>query len=183
MAPATSFPLAKQSAIIAGSEGTLVLTHDAPLRVKWLLDRYDGLQKELTPELLTQDLLFITVAAIQTSAAVGCSIIFDMIDRPESLSRIRSEISDIREACGGKWDRHPLAKLRFLDSFIKESKRVNFLSRQLIIWFYSQQPYTFDDGLHVPAGTQLSCYGTYISNCRRSSRRLDNVLYFDSVVA
>ncbi|TGJ78103.1 hypothetical protein E0Z10_g10659 [Xylaria hypoxylon] len=123
--------------------------------VKWLLDRYDALGKELTLELLTQDLLFVTVAAIQTSAAVGCSILFDMIDRPASLRRIQSEISEVGEACGGKWDRHSLAKLRFLDSFMKESKRVNTFT-QVTVERMAVAPYWFDDGLHIPVGTQLS---------------------------
>ncbi|KAI0490971.1 cytochrome P450 [Xylaria cf. heliscus] len=123
--------------------------------VKWLLDRYDSLGKELTPELLAQDLLFVTVAAIQTSAAVGCSILFDMMDQSESLSRIRSEISEVKETCRGKWDRHSLAKLRFLDSFMKESKRVNTFT-QVTVERMAVVPYRFDDGLHIPAGTQLS---------------------------
>jgi cytochrome P450 len=93
--------------------------------VKWLLDRYTGLGKELTVNLLAQDLLFVTVAAIQTSAAVGCSILFDMMDHPASLSKIRSEISQVKKACGGNWDRNSLARLIILDSFMKESKRLH----------------------------------------------------------
>ncbi|KAK5635866.1 hypothetical protein RRF57_011578 [Xylaria bambusicola] len=142
--------------------------------IRWLLERYDSLGKELTPELLAQDLLFITVAAIQTSAAVGCSILFDMMDQPASLSHIRAEISAIKEACRGNWNRQSLAQLRFLDSFMKESKRVNtftqgtcsFLITMVFDRFGSRVtvtvqrmvvvPYRFDDGLQIPAGTQLS---------------------------
>ncbi|KAI0410364.1 cytochrome P450 [Xylaria grammica] len=123
--------------------------------IRWLLDWYDSLGKELTPELLAQDLLFVTVAAIQTSAAVGCSILFDMMDRPVSLSQIRAEISSVKEACGGNWNRQSLAQLRFLDSFMKESKRVHTFT-QVTVERMVVVPYRFDDGLQIPAGTQLS---------------------------
>lgn len=93
--------------------------------IKWSIDRYRAQGKALTTELLTRDLLFVTVAAVQTSAAVGCSILFDLMDRPASLSRIRAEIAEVGKACGGRWDRQSLAQLRVLDSFMKESKRVH----------------------------------------------------------
>jgi cytochrome P450 len=101
--------------------------------VKWLLDQYKRLGKELTAELLAQDLLFVTVAAIQTSAAVGCSILFDMMDRPASLSKIRSEISQVKKACAGNWDRNSLARLMVLDSFMKESKRLNTFTQGTVL--------------------------------------------------
>ncbi|KAI8240675.1 Cytochrome P450 monooxygenase ccsG [Colletotrichum sp. SAR 10_99] len=58
------------------------------------------------------------------------------------------------QANNGQWTLQHVAMMRKLDSFMKESARLNpigFVSTQR----YTLKPYTFKDGFHLPAGTTI----------------------------
>ncbi|KAI2601879.1 cytochrome P450 [Hypoxylon sp. NC1633] len=129
-------------------------SHDDDNGIQWLVERYNSSGKRLTPEALVQDLLFITVAAIQTSAAVGTSILLDMMDHTESIEEIRAEIAQVEKENSG-WSQHALGQLRVLDSFMKESMRLNTFT-QVTIERMVLSSITFSDGFSLPAGTQVS---------------------------
>lgn len=92
--------------------------------IQWLISRYQDKGKVPTLDDLAQVILFVTVAATQTTPAVGASILFDLMDRPDSVTDIQEEISQVYDEKVG-WTRSSLADLKVLDSFMKESKRVH----------------------------------------------------------
>jgi hypothetical protein len=68
--------------------------------------------------------LVVSFAAIHTSASVPAHLIFDLCARPEYIEPLRNEVKDIL-AVEGAFKKASLAKLVKLDSFMKESQRVN----------------------------------------------------------
>ncbi|KAK0621904.1 cytochrome P450 [Bombardia bombarda] len=129
--------------------------------VQWLWDEYHGSGKELTPDKLALDEFIIIIASIHSSAATALSILYDLINHPHSLAEIRTEVEQVKREHGA-WTRHSLAALRVLDSFMKESQRVHTL-QQLTLQRIAVKPFTFNDGLHLPAGTQISLPNELIS--------------------
>jgi cytochrome P450 len=129
--------------------------------IQWILDAYHSTGSTLTPDKLAQDEFIITIASIHSSAATALSILYDLMDRPESLAEVQEEISNVLKQYG-TWTRQSLAALRIMDSFMKESQRVHTL-QQLTLQRMAVEPFTFKDGLHLPAGTQLAMPNEMIS--------------------
>lgn len=72
--------------------------------------------------------LFLTVGSIHTTAGTLQSILCDWIAHPEYHDEIRAEINESLaglKSAGGKWTQQEVAKMKKLDSFMKESTRVN----------------------------------------------------------
>ncbi|KAI1845528.1 hypothetical protein JX266_008386 [Neoarthrinium moseri] len=109
-------------------------SHDA---LQWLLDTYESRKKALSADQLAQDEFILNVASITSSAAVALSIIYDLIDHPDSLQEIKEEIS------------------RVFGDFMKESLRLHTL-QQLTVQRAALVPWTFKDGFQLPAGTNIS---------------------------
>ncbi|KAH6627324.1 cytochrome P450 [Chaetomium tenue] len=122
--------------------------------IQWILDAYHSTGSTLTPDKLAQDEFIITIASIHSSAATALSILYDLMDRPECLVEIQEEISKVLKQYGS-WTRQSLAALRIMDSFMKESQRVHTL-QQLTLQRMAVEDFTFKDGLHLPAGTQIA---------------------------
>ncbi|KAK3296554.1 cytochrome P450 [Chaetomium fimeti] len=129
--------------------------------IQWILDAYHSTGSTLTPDKLAQDEFIITIASIHSSAATALSILYDLMDRPESLAELQEEISKVLKQYG-TWTRQSLAALRIMDSFMKESQRVHTL-QQLTLQRMAVEPFTFKDGLHLPAGTQIALPNEMIS--------------------
>ncbi|OTA86891.1 hypothetical protein M434DRAFT_146292 [Hypoxylon sp. CO27-5] len=123
--------------------------------VQWLIEEYHGQGKELSLEQLCQDQLFLTIAFVHTTAVTSLSLMLDLIDHQESLVAIREEISGVQQENNGIWTRSALGSLWVMDSFMKESQRVHTLG-QLTLRRVVVDGWTFKDGLHLPAGTQIS---------------------------
>ena len=68
--------------------------------------------------------LVVSFAAIHTSASVPAHLIFDLCARPEYIEPLRNEVKDVL-AADGAFTKASLAKLVKMDSFMKESQRVN----------------------------------------------------------
>lgn len=101
---------------------------DAGDAVQWLVGVYiRGLT--LSPEKLAQDELNITVASIHSSSATALMVLFDLMEHPNSLAEIKEEIAQVRKEYP-IWNRSALSALRTLDSFMKESQRLNTLTQR-----------------------------------------------------
>lgn len=96
--------------------------------IQWLLDAYRSTGSTITPDKLAQDEFIITIASIHSSAATALSILYDLMDRPDSLMEIQEEISMVLQQHGG-WTRQSLGALRIMDSFMKESQRIHTLQQ------------------------------------------------------
>jgi hypothetical protein len=92
--------------------------------VAWLVASYLADGKPANAEQILQDVCFLVAASVHGITLNGLSILFDLMDRPDSMAEMRGEISKVY-AEHGSWTRQALGSLRFMDSFMKESQRVN----------------------------------------------------------
>ena len=90
--------------------------------IQWLTDTAQN--EDAAPERLTLKLLFLTLAAVHTSTMSATHALFDLCTMPEYIGPIREEILQIyREE--GSWTQGAIQRLWKLDSFMKESQRMN----------------------------------------------------------
>ncbi|TLD08751.1 uncharacterized protein PgNI_07987 [Pyricularia grisea] len=114
-------------------------------------------QKDRSLSGITESQLFLSLAAIHTTSSTLNSVVYDWIAHPEYHGEILAEVKDTLaqvQVNGGKWTLQHVAMLRKLDSFMKESARINpigFVSIQR----YTLKPYTFKDGFQLPAGVSF----------------------------
>lgn len=78
---------------------------------------------ETTYHRVALDQLMISFSSIHTSTVTLLQAIFDLAARPEYAQPLRDEI--IAHSVNGKLDKYGVANLKKLDSFIKESQRLN----------------------------------------------------------
>ncbi|KAI0124122.1 cytochrome P450 [Xylariales sp. AK1849] len=121
--------------------------------VRWLVDLYLADFKRVNADQIMQDEAFLVAASVHSIALTTLSVLLDFVDRPDVLADVRYEISQVYAEHGG-WTRQSLAALRLLDSFMKESQRLNnfqynTMQRMALV------DYTFKDGLRIPAGTSI----------------------------
>ncbi|KAF4964952.1 hypothetical protein FSARC_7179 [Fusarium sarcochroum] len=121
---------------------------------QWLLELYTAQGRKLTPEVLAHHQLFAAIGAIHTTVATIVGLLFDLLDNPQYLNEILEEIEQVRKE-SPSLPRQALNKLWKLESFMKESQRLHSVG-QVRLNRAAVVPYTFKDGLHLPAGTQIS---------------------------
>ena len=90
--------------------------------VQWLLDTARG--KDSESDQIVKRMLFLNMAAIHTSAEAATNVILDLCARPEDMVLLREEIVEATKKHGGI-NLSMLNDLRKMDSFIKESNRLN----------------------------------------------------------
>lgn len=101
----------------AGSE----IFHDT---LYWILGR----EPDKSLRGVVDQQLFLTLASIHTTSGTLQSILFDWLAHPEYHADITAEINDALaelKSSGGKWTLQRVAAMKKLDSFMKESTRVN----------------------------------------------------------
>ncbi|KAF4234965.1 hypothetical protein CNMCM8980_003643 [Aspergillus fumigatiaffinis] len=114
----------------------------------WLLNTKTG-DKSLGQ--IADEQLFLTVASMHTTSSSVTSVLYDLLIRLEYCAEITQEVQDTLAECGGNWTLQQVAKMKKLDSFMKESQRVHpigFITAQRA----TVRSHTFKDGLHLPAG-------------------------------
>ncbi|RDW93031.1 cytochrome P450 [Aspergillus mulundensis] len=125
---------------------------------QWLVDSYLADGTAINAEQIMQDMSFLVAASWHGILMNRVSILFDLIERPESLDAIREEIARVQngplnqQTRGGLWSRQSLASLLVLDSFMKESQRLHTF-QHYTMQRIALQEVTFSDGLRIPAGT------------------------------
>lgn len=100
-----------------------------------IMASYQMICKFMSRLYLNDILTFIQVAfaSIHTTTTVACHALYDLMARPEYIQPLRDEIQqvmaedghDVAEEGNTQMKRGSLSKLKKLDSFIKESQRVN----------------------------------------------------------
>lgn len=90
--------------------------------VNWLV-RLKGGDKPL--DKIVDNQLFLSIASVHTSSAVLTSILFDLFTHAESHDEILAEVREVLAECDGQWSMQQVAKMRKLDSFMKESFRLH----------------------------------------------------------
>lgn len=89
--------------------------------IDWFISRYE---KAPTAHQLARDQLLATFASIYNLSNALSYIVFDLAANPGCIDELRQEILDVVGE-GGVIDKVALPKLRKLDSFAKESQRLN----------------------------------------------------------
>jgi hypothetical protein len=116
------FGVARRLLLPAFEERALSKGEEYEDMLKWLLDSARG--RDAEPDRLVKRMLFLNMAAIHTTAITATNILLDLCARPEWMEALREEMLEAIEADGGI---KPLTlrKLKKLDSFMRESRRLN----------------------------------------------------------
>ncbi|KAM0812676.1 hypothetical protein AB5N19_12667 [Seiridium cardinale] len=129
--------------------------------VQWLLDAHSAHGKELSTSQLARDLFVIMTASIHSTTGAGLCILFDMLDHPDVMDEIRDETQRVQGTlAGGIWTRckqASVAALPFLNDR-RNSICANsfFCSLDTAVQRIPTTPWTFKDGLQIPAGTTFA---------------------------
>ncbi|TID02532.1 Cytochrome P450 monooxygenase paxP [Colletotrichum higginsianum] len=130
--------------------------------IQWLMSTVPDGKKGLLE--IADEQLFLSMASIHSSSASTLSFVYDLMDRPELMDEILQEIRSVRGAKNGssEWTKRDLDQLVKLDSFMKESQRY-YPVGLVTVQRSNLRPYTFSDGLTIPANTQC-CFLNYELN-------------------
>ncbi|KAL8814994.1 MAG: hypothetical protein Q9223_005832 [Gallowayella weberi] len=92
--------------------------------IQWLEDASEG--ADATPERIVDRQLGMSFAAIHTTTNHLANVIFDLAARwDEYGSELRAEVEDVLAETNGQWKKTTLTRLSKMDSFMKESQRLN----------------------------------------------------------
>jgi cytochrome P450 len=96
----------------------------------WSLSRGPG--DESIDQLVEQQ-LFLAMASIHTNATLVTLVLFDLLAYPEYYSDILEEILQVSAENNGHWTPQSVDEMKKLDSFMKESLRLNpMIAREFI---------------------------------------------------
>jgi cytochrome P450 len=93
--------------------------------MQYIMGHYKG---KATIELLARDQLIATFVAMHTTTICITQTLFDLAARPEYLAPLREELAQVLATDGahdGRLHKESMAKLRKMDSFVRESQRMN----------------------------------------------------------
>ncbi|KAM5437369.1 hypothetical protein McanMca71_001018 [Microsporum canis] len=93
--------------------------------IQWLMDNNAKEDKPRTFAELANLHLLVCFAALHTSTLALTHILFDLAARPEYLEPLREEKCAIERASCGTWSKSNYNKMVKMDSFMKESQRLN----------------------------------------------------------
>lgn len=119
--------------------------------LSWMIECATG--DESDPMHLAHLEIVISLAAIHTSQMNAVHVLYDLVSNPGYIEQIREEIEEVAQETGG-WQKTSYAKLRKLDSFMKESQRFNPPS-MLSYHRLMQENHTLSDGTQLPKGSHI----------------------------
>jgi cytochrome P450 len=113
--------------------------------LQWFIDAATEDQKQ-DPTFLAISQVNASLAAIHSTAIVVTNAIFDLATRPHYVEPLRAELQSLRDATGGTLVDMGLLRLPKLDSFLKESQRLNPLGLSKLTSHLSRhRPIASDD--------------------------------------
>ncbi|KAF8816993.1 cytochrome P450 [Phlegmacium glaucopus] len=137
----------------------------------WLMDKAKG--EETTDRNLTLRILSVNFAAIHTSSMTFLHAFYYLATFPEYMQPLREEVEEIVKSEG--WTKTGLDQMHKIDSFIKESQRLNPLSN-LLMSRVAVNDFTFSDGTTIPRGTTIAVSS---HNAQFSDKVYEDPLRFD----
>lgn len=96
--------------------------------IQWLMEEHRARGQRVTPDTLTQNIIVTMFASIHSTASIGLSMLFNILDCPDYLVEIKEEITRVQQEHlrnSPFWTRQALAELRTLDSVMRETLRMN----------------------------------------------------------
>ncbi|KIK72385.1 hypothetical protein PAXRUDRAFT_22046 [Paxillus rubicundulus Ve08.2h10] len=129
--------------------------------LSWLMDTPEGSKSSIKD--LTLRILFVTFAAIHTSSNSFTQALYNLAANPQYIQPLREEVESVIKV--GGWSKAALAKMRKVDSFLKESQRTEGMACVGTLR-KAMQNFTFSDGTVVPNGTfiAVASQATYLDN-------------------
>ncbi|KAF8867032.1 cytochrome P450 [Acephala macrosclerotiorum] len=119
--------------------------------IQWVKDAIpEGDRKDYDFQGVAQ--LAIGAVSIHTTTALTTNVIFDLATYPEYVSILKEEFAEVLKEHEGTWTLEAMAKLKKLDSFIRESLRYNGATT-ITFQRKTLKPITLHDGTTLPAGT------------------------------
>ncbi|EIN06110.1 cytochrome P450 [Punctularia strigosozonata HHB-11173 SS5] len=118
----------------------------------WMMDVAEGPTRGLDD--MVRRILHLNFSAIHTSTLTMTHAIYDLATNPELwLQPLREEVERVVAEEG--WTKIAMTKMHKIDSFIKESSRINSFSG-ISLMRMALKDHTFSDGTFVPRGTSLA---------------------------
>lgn len=134
--------------------------------ISWLLPRYAATKKlpAMTPSLLVRDHFTLCFAGIHGANYAVVQTLYDLAAHQEYIGPLREEIEkEAKTTVTGRLDARSVGKLQLLDSFCKESSRMN--PQGLIAWLRkTHKPITIDSGHVIPGGSLLATASPLLNN-------------------
>ena len=119
--------------------------------LSWMMECAD--ESESDPNHLAHLEIVISLAAIHTSQMNTVHVLYDLAAHPEYFEEIREEVREVAREDSG-WQKTSYARLRKLDSFMKESQRFNTPS-MLSYHRVMQENHVLSDGTALPKGSHI----------------------------
>ncbi|KXH31901.1 hypothetical protein CSIM01_02453 [Colletotrichum simmondsii] len=107
---------------------------------------------DLDLQLLLQ--MTLAVASIHTTSSSMVQVLYDLAACPEYTEELRQEVVEVLESSGGIFTKQSLAEMKKLDSWMKESLRMN-APDLTTFQRMATKPVTLKDGTYIPAGTKM----------------------------
>jgi len=117
----------------------------------WLMDEAKGVERSL--EGLARRLLVVNFAAIHTSSNTVVNVLHRLLSNPEYIEPLRHDVETAVAEEG--WTKAGMDKMHKIDSFLRETQRFDDLD-SLAINRLALRPFTFSNGVTVPAGTLVA---------------------------
>lgn len=127
--------------------------------IQWIMENYRAKGHNVSPDDVVQNIFIVMFASQHGTSFIALQSLFSLLGMgSDTLAEVRGEIDRVvRDELKGSpvWTRHALGQLRLLDSIMKETLRVKPF-QEATVQRFSLVPYTFKDGLQVPARTVLA---------------------------
>ncbi|KAK4184334.1 cytochrome P450 [Podospora australis] len=109
-------------------------------------------------ETLAGRIILLNFAAIHTSSFAITSALLEMAHADKAdVNALRKEIEDVLAEHGGEWDKRALAQMTLLDSWMRESMRLNsFVTVGLMRLVMPKEGITTPSGVKIPKGCTVT---------------------------
>ncbi|KAL0780641.1 hypothetical protein CaCOL14_001976 [Colletotrichum acutatum] len=99
-------------------------------------------------------MISLAFASTHTTVDLLCNVLYDLAAHPECIGPMREEIDKVLAEDGG-WKKTTLYKMRLMDSFLKETQRMNPVQLTAMNR-YVKQTTILSDGTRLPKGSLLA---------------------------
>ncbi|KAL4929672.1 cytochrome P450 [Aspergillus undulatus] len=122
--------------------------------IQWMMDTADN-EYDREPRNIAQGVMIVmALAVVHTSTMLITQGLFDLLIRPEYLGPLREEINEtLNDGWEGATKQHFAMQVK-LDSFLRESQRLN-PSSEVNVQRVAKETLIFPDGLIIPKGTHI----------------------------
>ncbi|KAH9942851.1 cytochrome P450 [Amylocystis lapponica] len=144
----------------------------------WLIE--EGHARGNSMEAIVRKIMLLNFAAIHTSSDSITHALYHLAANPEYIQPLREEVEDaVRD---GGWTKDSLTKMARLDSFMRESQRVNGINC-VSVSRMALQDITLSNGIRIPAGTFVAAdaIGAHHNEDKYTDPRVFDPFRFSSI--